>query len=48
MLIKDLGFPIDNPMELYTDNKAAIEIAQKTVQHDGTKHVEVDSQRKAG
>lgn len=30
-------------MKLYFDNKAAISIAQNTVQHDCTKHVEIDS-----
>jgi hypothetical protein len=29
-------------MTLHCDNKAAIEIAQNLVQHDCTKHVEVD------
>ena len=29
-------------MPLYCDNKAAIEIAHNPVQHDRTKHVEVD------
>jgi len=30
------------PMKLYCDNKAAISIAHNPVQHDRTKHVEVD------
>ena len=29
-------------MDLYCDNKAAIAIAHNSVQHDRTKHVEVD------
>jgi hypothetical protein len=29
-------------MNLYCDNKSAIEIAHNPVQHDRTKHVEVD------
>ena len=29
-------------MQLFCDNKAAIEISQNPVQHDQTKHVEVD------
>ena len=41
-ILKDLGIDNANPMKLYCDNKAAIEIAQNPVQHDRTKHVEVD------
>ena len=33
---------IDLPMKLYCDNKAAISIAHNSVQHDRTKHIEVD------
>ena len=29
-------------MNLYCDNRAAIQIAQNLVQHDQTKHVEID------
>ncbi|XP_011046793.1 PREDICTED: uncharacterized protein LOC105141310 [Populus euphratica] len=32
----------DEPMKLYCDNKSAIAIAHNPVQHDRTKHVEVD------
>jgi hypothetical protein len=31
-----------NTMELYSDSKAACDIAQNPVQHDKIKHVEVD------
>jgi hypothetical protein len=41
-VLKDLGIKYQEPMSLYCDNKAAIEIAQNPVQHDRTKHVEVD------
>ena len=34
--------PIHMPMKLYYDNKATISIAQNPVQHDRTKHVEID------
>lgn len=41
-LLKELGFDNKEPMKLYCDNKAAINIAHNPVQHDRTKHVEVD------
>ncbi|XP_024187552.2 uncharacterized protein LOC112192448 isoform X2 [Rosa chinensis] len=41
-LLRDLGFMQKKAMPLYCDNKAAIEIAHNPVQHDRTKHVEVD------
>nr|AFP55546.1 gag-pol polyprotein [Rosa rugosa] len=41
-LLNDLGFRQKKAMPLYCDNKAAIEIAHNPVQHDRTKHVEVD------
>jgi len=41
-LMKDLGFFQRTAMNLYCDNKSAIEIAHNHVQHDRTKHVEVD------
>ncbi|KAH9722152.1 retrovirus-related pol polyprotein from transposon RE1 [Citrus sinensis] len=39
---EDLRRPIVLPMKLYCDNKAAISIAHNPVQHDRTKHVEID------
>lgn len=42
MLLSEVGFPITRPMSIYCDNKAAISIAHNLVQHDRTKHVEVD------
>lgn len=42
LLLSKLGFPITSPMHLYCDNKAAISIAHNQVQHDRTKHIEVD------
>ncbi|KAH9696165.1 retrovirus-related pol polyprotein from transposon RE1 [Citrus sinensis] len=41
-ILKDLGIDYAKPMNLKCDNKAAIEIAQNPVQHDRTKHVEVN------
>ncbi|CAL2244781.1 unnamed protein product [Prunus armeniaca] len=41
-LLRALGFGPKKPMDLYCDNKAAIAIAHNPVQHDRTKHVEVD------
>jgi hypothetical protein len=42
LLLKDLGYPARQPIQLYCDNKAACDIAHNPVQHDRTKHVEVD------
>ncbi|CAL9006048.1 unnamed protein product [Prunus brigantina] len=41
-LFRDLGFEPQKPMDLYCDNKAATVTAHNPVQHDRTKHVEVD------
>ncbi|CAL9012698.1 unnamed protein product [Prunus brigantina] len=41
-LLGDLGFEPHKPMDLYCDNNVAIAIAHNFVQHDRTKHVEVD------
>ena len=41
-MLDELGYPVREPMKLYCDNKAAISIAHNPVQHDRTKHVEVD------
>ncbi|KAK9924401.1 hypothetical protein M0R45_032770 [Rubus argutus] len=41
-LLHDLGFGLKSTMQLYCDNRAAIDISQNPVQHDRTKHVEVD------
>ncbi|WMV28287.1 hypothetical protein MTR67_021672 [Solanum verrucosum] len=40
--LEELRRPASFPMKLYCDNKAAISIAHNPVQHDRTKHVEVD------
>ncbi|WMV36910.1 hypothetical protein MTR67_030295 [Solanum verrucosum] len=41
-VLRDLGVERVGPMKLFCDNKSAIQIAQNPVQHDRTKHVEVD------
>ncbi|KAK8948413.1 hypothetical protein KSP39_PZI005292 [Platanthera zijinensis] len=41
-LMYDLGLSESSPIRLYCDNKAAISIANNPVQHDRTKHIEVD------
>ncbi|CAL2254340.1 unnamed protein product [Prunus armeniaca] len=41
-LLGELGFKPKHAMQLNCDNKAAIDIAHNPVQHDRTKHVEVD------
>ena len=41
-LLNDLRFFPRKAMNLYCDNTSAIEIAHNPVQHDQTKHVEVD------
>ena len=42
MILEKLRIPYEKPKKLYCDNKAAINIAHNPVQHDRTKHVEVD------
>ena len=41
-IVQDLGLRHLKPMLLHCNNKAAIAIANNPVQHDRTKHVEVD------
>ena len=40
--MRDLGFEPKDTMQLYCVNRAAIDISQNLIQHDRTKHVEVD------
>jgi len=42
IILEDLRIKWEEPMRLYCDNKSAIGIAHNSVQHDRTKHVEVD------
>jgi hypothetical protein len=41
-LLTEIGFTPSSKMNLFCDNKAAIDISHNHVQHDRTKHVEVD------
>ena len=41
-LLDKIGFAPTSEMNLFCDNKAAIDISHNLVQHDRTKHVEVD------
>lgn len=41
-VLEELKRPIELPMRLYCDNQAAISIAHNPVQHDRTKHIEID------
>ena len=41
-LLTEIGFPPTRKSQLLCDNKAAISIPENPVQHDRTKHVEVD------
>ena len=41
-LITEIDFPPQLPSQLKCDNKASISISENHVQHDKTKHVEVD------
>ncbi|GJW94235.1 putative RNA-directed DNA polymerase [Tanacetum coccineum] len=41
-LVSEIGFPPKESIRIMSDNKAAIQISENPVQHDRTKHVEVD------
>jgi hypothetical protein len=42
IILEDMKIKWDGPMRLYCDNKSAISIAHNPVQHDRTKHIEID------
>ena len=42
IILEDLRIKLDEPMKRYCDNKSAISIAHNPMQHDRTKHIEVD------
>ncbi|KAJ9566582.1 LOW QUALITY PROTEIN: hypothetical protein OSB04_002548 [Centaurea solstitialis] len=41
-LLTEIGYPPQEPSKVLTDNEAAIQISENPVQHDRTKHIEVD------
>ena len=41
-LLCELNFPLTKACELYCDNQTSINISENSVQHDRTKHVEID------
>lgn len=41
-ILEDMMIKCDEPTRLYCDNKFAISIAHNPMQHDRTKHIEVD------
>ncbi|KAA0055540.1 putative mitochondrial protein [Cucumis melo var. makuwa] len=41
-VLSDLHQDCEVPMKLFSDNKATISIANNPIQHDRTKHVEID------
>ena len=42
ILLAELEVPLQSPLEVFCDNKAAISIFHNPVHHDRTKHLEVD------
>ncbi|RVX16317.1 Retrovirus-related Pol polyprotein from transposon RE1 [Vitis vinifera] len=42
IILDDLRIKWDGPMKLYCDNKSTINIVHNPVQHDRTKHIEID------
>jgi hypothetical protein len=41
--LKKLGYDCKEPIRLYCDNKVVININHDPVQHDRTKHIEIDT-----
>ncbi|GJS76616.1 retrovirus-related pol polyprotein from transposon TNT 1-94 [Tanacetum coccineum] len=41
-LLTEIGYPPQEPSKVMSDNKATIQISENPVQHDRTKHIEID------
>lgn len=41
-LLKELGSEVEQPAVVYSDSKAALQIAASPVFHERTKHIEID------
>jgi len=41
-LLKELGVSITMPIKVFSDSKAAIQIAANPIFHERTKHIEID------
>jgi len=39
-MLKHLGFPQENPTEIYIDNRSAIALAKNPVYHEQIKHID--------
>ena len=48
IILEDLKIKWDGPMRLCCDKKLAINIAHNLVQHDQTKHIEIDLEHHFG
>ena len=42
IILDDLKVKVEHPVQLHCDNKSAMSIAHNPVQHDRTKHIEID------
>ena len=42
IILDDLKVKVENPIQLHCDNKSAMSITHNLVQHDRTKHIEID------
>jgi hypothetical protein len=40
-MLKHLGFPQENPTEIYIDNRSAIALAKNPVYHERNKHIDI-------